>query len=306
MSTEHMVHSGGVVIYNPTAGRGQAGKLRQQAQAMLGPSFEWVPTMKAGHATDLAREAARKSPAGKDEELGGRVIVAFGGDGTVGDVMRGMIDSDATLGIIPVGTGNDLARNLGLKLELQEAVSTVLNGVVRRIDVGTINGTPFINNAGTGFDAHVMKAMNSGIRFLRGQAAFHVAILKTFPGYKPFTLTLETDSGETITEKAFLVSVLNGKMYGGGMMAAPQADMDDGVLDVMVIKAMPKLPLLLALMPQVTAGRHENHPAVRMLKVRHLKVTTTPPQPLNIDGDVRGLTPCEIGVMARALKVLVR
>jgi len=305
VATEHMVHHGGVVIYNPTAGRGQGGKLREQAQAMLGPGFEWIPTMKAGHAVDLAREAAKKAEA---KAAGGeaQIVVAYGGDGTVGDVMRGIIGSSATLGIIPVGTGNDVARNLNLKLDLQEAVATVLNGVVRRIDVGTINGIPFINNAGTGFDAQVMKTMNSGIRFVRGQAAFHLAILKTFPGYKPFTLTLETDAGETITEKAFLVSVLNGKMYGGGMLAAPMADMDDGQLDVMVIKAMPKLPLLLSLMPQVTAGRHQNHPAVRMLKVRRLKVTTTPPQPLNIDGDVRGLTPMEISVMPMALKVLVR
>jgi YegS/Rv2252/BmrU family lipid kinase len=300
-----MVHHGGVVIYNPTAGRGRAGKLREQAQAMLGSGFEWVPTMKAGHAEDLAREAAKLAQA-KAAKGEAQIVVAYGGDGTVGDVMRGILGSEATLGIIPVGTGNDLARNLGLKLDLQEAVATVLNGVVRRIDIGTANGTPFINNAGTGFDAAVMKTMNTGIKKARGQFAFQMAILKTFPGYKPFTLTVETGDGETITEKAFLVSILNGKMYGGGMMAAPAADMDDGQLDVMIIKAMPKLPLLLSLMPQVTAGRHQNHAAVRMLKVRNMKVTTTPPQPLNIDGDVRGLTPLEIGVMPMAMKVLVR
>ena len=121
-----MTHEGGVVIYNPTAGRGQARKLRAEAQRLLGPSFEWVPSQKAGHAVELAREAAKTH----------HLIVAYGGDGTVGDVMRGMYTSEATLGIIPVGTGNDLARNLNLKLDLGESVATILGGMVRRIDIG--------------------------------------------------------------------------------------------------------------------------------------------------------------------------
>jgi diacylglycerol kinase (ATP) len=316
---EHMVSEGGVVIFNPTAGRGHGGRTVEEAKALLGPAFEWRPTQRAGHAVELAREAAKTHP----------VVVAFGGDGTVGDVTRGIVGTDATLGIIPVGTGNDVARNLRLKLDLQEAVSTVLSGVVRRIDLGTINGTPFINNAGTGFDAQVMRTMNSGIRFVRGQMAFHLAILKTFASYKPFTLTMTIDgeatatteqpnmspsSGTpvrlvneptTITEKAYMISILNGNVYAAGMQAAPRAEMDDGLLDVLLIKALPKAQLL-PLIQKVTAGQHIGHPAVQMLQVRKLKIQAIPPQPLNIDGDVTGSTPCEIGVMPRALKVLVR
>jgi lipid kinase, YegS/Rv2252/BmrU family len=292
---EHMVSEGGVVIYNPTAGRGQAGQQRAAAQGFLGPGFEWVPTMKAGHAVELAREAAAKHT----------VVVAYGGDGTVGDVMRGILGTEATLGIIPAGTGNDVARNLGLKLDLREAAATVLNGVVRRIDIGTINGTPFINNCGTGFDAQVMRVMNTSIRFARGRAAFLLAILKLFPSYKPFHLTLESDTGETLNEKAFMVSVLNGKMYGGGMLAAPFADMGDGHVDVMVIKAMPKAKLL-SVIAKVQSGQHMGHPAVKMFTARKLKMNTVPAQPLNIDGDVNGFTPAAIEVKPNALKVLVR
>ena len=292
---EHMVSEGGVVIFNPTAGRGQGAKLRDEAQAKLGPGFDWRPTQRAGHATELARIAA-----GERE-----IVVAFGGDGTVGDVMRGLQGTDATLGILPVGTGNDVARNLGIPLEINEACSTVLSGVVRRIDLGTINGKPFINNAGTGFDAHVMIAMNNSIRFTKGQPAFILATLKTLPGFKPFTLTIEADDKPPETEKAMLVSVLNGTMYGGGMIAAPHAEVDDGFLDVLVIRAQNKFSLL-ALMPKVIAGKHIDHPAVRLFKVRKAKITTVPPQPLNIDGDVSGLTPADIAVLPRALKVLVR
>ncbi len=295
---EHMTHESGAVIYNPTAGRGTGGTLFKEAEALLGKNFAWMPTRRAGHAEELAREAAGKYP----------VVVAMGGDGTVGDVAKGIMGTDTTLGVIPVGTGNDFARNLHLKLDLAESVATILGGMVRKIDVGMINNTVFVNNCGTGFDAQVMKTMNSGIRFAKGQAAFLLAILKTLPTYQPFTLTMKyenTDGAQTFTEKALLVSALNGRMYGGGLLAAPFAEMDDGHLDVMVITAVPKIQLL-PLIGQVRAGNHVNHPAVKMLKVRRFEMQTIPPQPLNIDGDVRGLTPAIVEVLPNVLKVLVR
>ena len=294
-----MTHEGGAVIYNPTAGRGQGAKLVKEAQHLLGPAFTWIPTQKAGHAEMLAREAAKTND----------VVVAMGGDGTVSDVCKGIIGSNATLGVIPVGTGNDFARNLGLKLELGESVATILGGVVRRIDIGRINGVPFVNNCGTGFDAQVMKTMNSGIRFTKGYTAFLLAILKTLPSYPPFTLTLEYEDPNgvpaTFKEKAMLVSALNGKMYGGGMVAAPFAEMDDGHLDVLIIKAVPKMQLL-PLIGLVKGGGHMNHSAITMLKVRRFTMQTIPPQPINIDGDLRGLTPATVEVEPNVLKVMVR
>jgi diacylglycerol kinase (ATP) len=284
-----------VVIFNPTAGRGSASTLVQEAQALLGPSFEWRPTMRAGHATELAHDAARTH----------ELVVACGGDGTVGDVARGLIGTEATLGIIPAGTGNDYARNLNLRLDLKEAIATILGGVVARVDYGIINGIPFVNNAGTGFDARVMQTMNTSIRFAKGRSAFILAILKTLPGFKPFTVTLQIDDEPPTTEKAMMVSILNGRMYGGGMIAAPAAEMDDAQLDVMVIRALPKLRLL-PLVGSIQSGAHVNHPAVRLFKARRLTMTTTPTFPLNIDGDVTGLTPAQVEVVPRGLKVLVR
>jgi diacylglycerol kinase (ATP) len=300
---EHLVSEGGVVIYNPAAGRGQGAKRKDEAQAHLGSAFEWVSTQRPGHATELARAAAKKH----------EVVVAYGGDGTVGDVMRGILQAkadgdaphEATLGIIPVGTGNDMARNLKLVLETREACATILGGVTKRIDIGKINETLFINNAGTGFDAAVMHTMNTGIKFASGQLAFRLAILKTLVKYRPFALTLEADGGEKRQLRAFMVSVLNGKVYAAGMEAAPHAELDDGRLDVMIIKEMSKLKLL-PVIQLVATGQHLDHPAVEMLQVRKLVAQTIPPQPLNIDGEVRGLTPMTIEVLPRALKVLVR
>ena len=284
----------GIVIYNPAAGRGHAAGLREQAQKRLGDAWEWRPTQRAGHAVELARAAAEeKAP----------VVVAFGGDGTVGDVARGILGADSTLGIIPMGTGNDVARNLGLPLDLNAACDTLIAGRTRRVDLGDINGIPFINNAGLGFDACVMQVMNTSIRFTRGKPAFILAILKMFPSFHAFSLTMTRDGAPPETLSAMMVSVLNGEVYGAGMRACPDAKMDDGLMDVLVIKAMPK-PKLLALFPKVIAGRHVGHPAVTMFRARTLSLVCDPPQPLNIDGDVSGQSPAEITVRPSALSVI--
>ena len=284
----------GVVIFNPAAGRGQTAVLRGEAQRRLGEGWEWRPTERPGHAVELARAAAaEKAP----------VVAAFGGDGTVGDVARGILGSESALGILPMGTGNDVARNLGLPLDLGVACDALARGKTRRVDMGAINGTPFLNNAGTGFDARVMQTMNTSIRFVRGTPAFVLAVLKMFPGFRAFDLTLGRDDLPEETFPAMMVSVLNGTMYGAGMKACPDARMDDGALDVLVITRMPKLKLL-ALFPKVIAGQHTGHPAVRLFRARRLTLRCDPPQPLNIDGDVSGTTPAEITVRPGALSVI--
>ncbi len=286
--------SKGVVIFNPAAGRGKTAPLRAEAERLLGSAWEWRPTERPGHAVELARQAASEQQP---------VVAAFGGDGTVGDVARGILGSESALGIIPMGTGNDVARNLGLPLDLEVACRTLAVGKTRRVDMGSINGTPFLNNAGLGFDACVMQVMNTSIRFVRGMPAFALAVLKMFPGFQAFSLTVTVDGGEPRTLSAMMLSVLNGTMYGAGMKACPDGVMDDGELDVMIIKAMPK-PKLLALFPKVIAGQHVGHPAVELLRARRLTITCDPPQPLNVDGDVSGTTPAEITVQPAALKVV--
>jgi YegS/Rv2252/BmrU family lipid kinase len=292
---EQLVTEGGAVIYNPVAGRKTGAAMLAQARELMGPGWEWIPTQRPGHAVELARQAAQRN----------HMVVGYGGDGTVGDVARGIYGTEATLGVLPVGTGNDFARNLNLRLDLPEATATVLGGNLRRIDIGLINGTPFINNCGTGFDAQVMRTMNQSIRFTKGRLAFYLAIAKTFPSFKPFRLELETSDGEKYTDKAMMVSALNGKVYAAGMMAAPYAEMDDGLIDILIIKALPKAKLL-PLISLVAQGKHLNHSGVVMMKARKFSLKTIPSLPLNIDGEINGLTPMDVTMVPRGLKVLVR
>jgi len=296
MSTENMLTAGGAVIFNPAAGRGKGIERLDAAKRALGPEYEWVPTQRPGHAVELARELATRCP----------VVVAFGGDGTVGDVVRGIHGTGAILGIIPAGTGNDVARNLGLPLDPTEAARVIHEGSARSVDIGLVNGVPFINNAGTGFDSRVMQIMNTGIRFARGRLAFNLAILKTIFRYPPFALTLAIDDEpERLITDALLVSVLNGRVYGAGMPAAPEASMDDGRLDVLVVRNLPKLQRL-PLLIKLQHAQHIGHPSVTMLRATRLRIAATPPQPMNVDGEIRGGTPVDILCESRALKVLVR
>lgn len=289
-----MARSSGVVIFNPAAGRGKAAKVRSLAEQRLGAGWQWRPTERAGHASLLARQAA---------EEGAPVVAAFGGDGTVGDVARGIQGTGATLGVLPMGTGNDIARNLGISLDLALACDTLRQAKPRRVDMGRINQTLFLNNAGTGFDARVMEVMNTGIRWVRGTPAFVLATLQMLPRFRPFALTLQADDRPEQTFAAMMVSILNGAVYGAGMKACPDGVMDDGQLDVMVIRALPK-PQLLALFPKVIRGQHQGHPAVQLFRVRRLSLVCDPPQPLNIDGDVQGTTPAQVVVEPAALSVI--
>jgi diacylglycerol kinase (ATP) len=292
---------GGIVIFNPAAGRGHAAVRRLAVQERLGDAWEWRATERPGHAEELALAAARE---------GAPIVAAFGGDGTVGDVARGIYGaqtgdeaSASALGILPSGTGNDVARNLGLPIDPESACETLQRGRVRRIDLGMINGRPFINNAGTGFDAAVMGVMNTSIRFVRGKPAFILAILKLLPSFGAFSLTLSRDGGPAETLPAMMVSVLNGPVYAAGMKACPGASVDDGELDVLVIREMPKAKLL-ALFPKVIAGEHAQHPAVWLFRAKQLSLSCDPSHPLTLDGEIIPSAPARIHVLPGALNVI--
>lgn len=287
----------GVVIHNPVAGRGRGATAVAAARTRLGDDWLWIATQSAGQAQELALRACGE---------GSPVVAALGGDGTVADVARGIIESGApaALGVLPAGTGNDFARNLGIPLDLASACDILAGDRRRRIDIGTINAIPFINNAGTGFDARVMEIMNTSIRFIRGKPAFLLAVARLFPSFQAFRLTLRNEDEPEETISAMMVSVLNGSVYGAGMKACPDGRMDDGELDVLIITEMPKLRLL-GVVRKVMQGTHVGHPAVRLFRTRRLLLQSDPAQPLNIDGDVRGRTPADIRVVPAMLDVVV-
>jgi diacylglycerol kinase (ATP) len=293
-----------VIVLNPASGRGRGERQRPALEALLervsrrqlAPSvWRIVETTGAGSGEKLAAEAVRQ---------GAQIVAAAGGDGTLGEVANGLIGTGATLAVLPMGTGNDFARYLGLGNDLQRAVETLFFGIPRWVDVGREHcGRRFINIAGGGFDAVVANRVNRGYRLLRGTAAYLAAVFETLIRFRPVPMRITID-GEVRELQAMLCAVANSRSYGGGMNIAPDARIDDGLFDICILGAAGKLEFILAF-PRVFKGTHTTHPKVSMLRGKRVRLETDPPLPVLLDGEVRGLTPVEFTIEPGALPVLM-
>ncbi len=293
-----------VLIVNPTAGRGMAGRQVPEIKRLLGTAADgwaWQFTEKSGDAEMLARAAA---------DAGARLVVAVGGDGTLHEVMNGVLGRGVTVGLIPYGTGNDFGRALGLHGNLEVACAALTSGVVKHVDVGVIDGfgtngpRHFLVLAGTGYDARTAQTVNSGIRFLSGPLAYVWGAILTLWSFRPFLLTLTLGDAPPRRLSAMFVSFANAETTGGGMKIAPGATVDDGSLDVCLVAEVSK-PTLLYNLTQIFSGRHLRCPAVSMARASSIVVDADPPQPLLIDGEVSGMTPATITLLPGALPFLV-
>lgn len=186
--------------------------------------YEVITTQYAGHAEVLAREAAGE---------GYYAVVAIGGDGTVNEVGRGIVQTPTALGIIPCGSGNGLARHLHIPLDIAKAIQTLNDAVVKVIDYGLIGGHPFFCTCGVGFDALVSFRFSTDKK--RGILTYMEKALSEFLKYKPETYCLETENG-LIEHKAFLITCCNASQYGNNAFISPNASLHDGLLDITILE----------------------------------------------------------------------
>jgi diacylglycerol kinase (ATP) len=293
-----------IVIINPTAGRGEANKQVPNIRNFLGKKavdWNWHYTKSRGHAEQMARAAV---------ESGVGQIVVVGGDGTLHEVANGVLGSNIILGLIPFGTGNDFARSLGFYGNLEAACKAVTDGDIIHVDMGTVEGTGidgprhFIVLAGTGFDAQTARTVNNGIKWISGAPAYIFGAIATLIRFKPFELKLTLDDGVTRRTKAMFVSIANAPSTGGGMLIAPEAKLNDGLFEICLVAAVPKIQLLYQL-TKVFEGKHVLHPAVSMLKSSTVSIEADPPQPILIDGEVMGTTPFKITIIPKALRIRI-
>src|SRR5262249_1470160 len=203
---------------------------------------------------------------------------------------------------LPLGTGNDFSRHLGLDTNLERAVDTLFKGAPKAVDVGETQGRYFLNVAGCGFDAVVAERVNRGYRHLHGTSAYVAGVLQGLSTYKPASFLITID-GQERTTRAMLCTVANSRSYGGGMIVAPEASIEDGLFDICLLKSCGKLEFMMAF-PRVFKGTHTSHPKVEMARASHVRVETDPPLPVLVDGDVVGTTPAEFTIHQRAIRVM--
>jgi YegS/Rv2252/BmrU family lipid kinase len=284
------------LLCNPSAGGGGAARVLPQVEEALrslGVAFHTATTRDLDHGRDLAATAARA----------GEIVVTLGGDGLVGCVagaLRGV--PGALLGVLPGGRGNDFARALGIPREPRAACTVVATGAERVLDVGDAGGRTFVGIASLGLDSDANRIANAAPPRL-GRFAYVYAALRALAAWQPARFDLRVD-GEPLRFSGYSVAAANAPAYGGGMLLAPGAQLDDGVFDVVLIGRMPKRRFLAAL-PKVFRGTHVGEPSVRVLRARELHVDADRPFVVYADGEPIASTPVTIRVQPGALQVLV-
>ncbi len=266
------------LIANPAAGRGKANAAVLQVVELFkakGATFDLELTTGPRQAADVARKALKEFD----------VIVAVGGDGTVNEIVPGMLFSGKPLGIIPSGSGNDFIKSLDIPNNIEKAVDIVLKGETRVIDAGKINGMYFANGVGIGFDAAVNRASYEINHSKRGLWLYVCALVRTLGRFNPVPVKI-TMNGETIEQDIFLLTIGNGTTCGGGFRLTPHAKMDDGLLDVTIVKPLGVLTLMWHL-PKVFLGTIDkvtNY--ARLTRTAKLSIASTHPIPVHVDGEI--------------------
>jgi YegS/Rv2252/BmrU family lipid kinase len=282
------------LLVNPSAGGGRTGKLLDMALAALadgGVEPRPVMTENIEHGRREARDAA---------ERGDRVLV-MSGDGLIGQVGGELANTGTIMGIVPGGRGNDLARVLGIPADVEEAAGIIAAGETREIDVGEANGRRFLCIASCGFDSEANRIANESR--ISGPLVYAYAALRALAAWKPARFTLSVD-GEDVEIVGYTIAAANSKAYGGGMFIAPDARLDDGLLDVIAIADVSKLKFLRGL-PAVFRGEHVGNDEVSVRRCRELEIAADRPFSVYADGDPITELPATIRVLPSALNVIV-
>lgn len=305
-----------LIIANPAAGANRGAKiipLLEEILKKMGVGYSIAISRYKGEEVNLAKEGMEK---------GFKLIVALGGDGTINQVVNGIMWSirvaeasghpplQSLLGIIPAGTGSDLVKTLNIPVKIEDAVSVLLNGRERLIDIGEIRCAAwqearyFINISGIGIDAVTVRELEYAKRVVSGSLAYFYALLRALWKYHGLTLRIKIEEKD-IRSFAYLVAVANGRFFGGGFKIAPDAEPSDGLFEICIIEKVNILRTFLNLY-SVIKGRHANLPEVKMFKGKEIAISSDYLMPLEIDGEIGGeAKEYHISIHHKALKIII-
>jgi YegS/Rv2252/BmrU family lipid kinase len=284
-----------LVLVNPSAGGGRVYDLLPRVEGSLrdfGVDYRLVMTKSLEHGCEEARRAAGE----------GEVPVVMSGDGLVGQVGGVLAGGEVPMGVIPGGRGNDFARVVGIPTGVRGAVELLAAGRTRAVDVGEVNGRRFLCIASCGFDSDANRIANEA-RFVRGKLVYAYAALRALAAWRPARFQLVLD-GRRLEHTGYSVAAANSKAYGGGMFLAPDAELDDGRLDVVCVAEVGKLRYL-ANLPKVFKGRHVDNEEVTVRRAAEVEIDADRPFAVYADGDHLADLPATIHVLPQALKVIV-
>jgi YegS/Rv2252/BmrU family lipid kinase len=282
------------LIVNPSSGGGRAARALPSVRAALGRhglEHHVELTLDLAHARSLARDAV----------AAGEMPVAYGGDGLVAAVADSARETGAVMGVLPGGRGNDFARCLGLPLDPVAATAVLADGSPTPIDMGAAGDHSFLGIATCGFDSEANRIANSA-RLIRGRFVYTYGGLRALIGWRPASFTLRVDGVEHALY-GYTVSIANTSMHGGGMLIAPDAVLDDGQFDVVLIADLPKHRFL-RLLPTVFHGAHVEEDEVTILRGSLVELSADRPFTVYADGDPLAVLPATLRVIPEAIRVM--
>ena len=281
----------------PDAARARA-ELASAIVDRHGDPAEVFVTERHGHARELTKAAVAR---------GARLVMAWGGDGTINEVASALVFGDVPLGIVPAGSGNGLARQLGISQKPAEAIRHAISAEPRPIDVGEMNDRLFVNLAGIGFDAHVAWKFHEQGSGRRGLVTYAVIAARALMDYQPATYTIRTSEtdGVATTVRAVLVTVANSPEFGNGAVIAPGARVDDGLLDLVVFEEKSRVRTLTHV-PRLFNGTVDRAKGCSIRRISRATIESDQPMVFHVDGEpVQGGTSLRVRIHPGALSVAV-
>jgi diacylglycerol kinase (ATP) len=290
------------VILNPSSGRERGTDYVDRLNTTLKGHFDDVGIAVTAGDGDAGRAAAMAVADGCES------IFVAGGDGTLNEVMNGLATARAldrvVIGVIPLGTGNDFAAGLGLPPGPEEALDVLLAGRELAVDLGEVNGRIFVNSSGGGFMAEVSVAVTPELKTIAGRLAYLIGGAQTLFEFEPVGATVTMQPGSlTISRSLYTFAVCNSRMVAGGRLIAPDALIDDGLLDVCLMEGMSALEFV-ALARKVADGAHVQDPRVLYYQVESVRIELERDVHVNTDGEVFQDHRCEYRILPRAARFL--
>lgn len=282
-----------LLLVNPRSRSGA--RALGQAEALLQRAGFAVDALD-GPADALAAEARRRRRSREYD-----VVVAGGGDGTLGSIAGALLDGGPPLGVLPLGTANDFARTLGLPTDPAEAVGLITRTRPRPVDVGLVNGIPFLNAASLGLSADLAGELTDEAKRRFGRFGYLLTALRLILEARSFRVTIEGDCGRAET-RSLMIAVGNGRHHGGGLTIAPDARIDDGMLDLYSLETT-RLWRLALIGWALRSGHHVHWSDVRAVRGERFEIRTRRPRPVNVDGELRTMTPARFSLRRGALMV---
>jgi len=288
-----------VFIVNPVAGKGKSLQFISEIKNLFAKSDTShiiEITKYPGHATEIAR---------KHVSEGKCRLYSVGGDGTLNEIVNGMVGSDSSLAIIPCGSGNDFIKSITDNLNIKNILEKSVHGGEKLIDLAKVGSQYFLNISSIGFDAEVLLNVNKikKLPFITGRMAYILGVITTIFKYSHNFLKISIDE-QHMEAKSLLIAVANGRYYGGGMLAAPEAQIDDGLFDICLIRNMSKVKIL-KFFPKFIKGQHGKIAGVSFYRGKRVEIVCDGEVAMNIDGEVAKTSRTVFEIIQNGIKIVI-